>query len=261
MRSRVLAALLLATLFVSTDFARADERLDEAVRKLEKGDVAAARAELEALAKERPADAMVYYHLGSACVLANDFSAAKKAFERTVKLDPGNMEARRVLASLLSREGKHEAAAKQLEPVVQASPGDAKLIAELGTEYARAAQAARQSGGKHRECAEKAIACYRKLLDADPEFAPALYNIGTMQSLLERWEEAEATLASYVEKKPEDLAGLYNLAVAREHACPAERAIETWQVFIAKAKADPKFKRDVPFAERRIKALKAAKKS
>jgi tetratricopeptide (TPR) repeat protein len=255
---RFFAAAVLA--LAACGAARADERLDEAVKKLGAGDAKAARTDLEALAKERPDDAAVQYHLGAACVIGKDLGAAKKAFERCIAIDPERTDARRALASIYSHDGKFEAAAKALEPAVASAPEDTKLRAELGTAYARAATEARDSPSRRTPLAEKAIACYRKILEAEPDFAPALYNIGIMLVLIERWPDAESTLASYVEKAPEDLAGLYNLAVARDHAGPADRAIETWRAFLAKAKDDPKFKRDVPYAQARIKALEGKKK-
>jgi tetratricopeptide (TPR) repeat protein len=255
------ARLLMAcatALLLAAPYARADDRLDAAEKKLHDGDAAGARADLEALARERPDDALVQYDLGSAYVLSKDFAKAKKAFEKCVKLSPDHIEARRVLASLLAREGKDEAAARVLEPAVEKSPDDQKLRTECATAWAKAAQAARASASRCRECADRAIAHYRKLLEGAPDFEPALYNVGLMQVLTERWADAESSLARAVEQNPDDLAALYNLAVAREHAAP-ERAVETWETFIEKAKKSPQFKRDVPYAESRVKALRAKK--
>ncbi len=202
------------------------------------------------------------YDRGAALLKERKLSDAKKEFEKAVELDPKHVDARRILAELLKKEGKPEAAAKHLEKALEVEPENVKIMGEIGNAYAEAAQnAAReaiQSMEKRDKLAAKAIEAYRKVIEKDPEFAPALYNLGTMQALSEKWADAMATLKTYVEKKPDDRRGLFNYAQACDKTpAPVETTIGAWRAYIEAAKGDPVLKKDkdVAFAEGRVKAL------
>lgn len=192
-------------------------------------------------------------------IQAGKLKEAKQELEQAVRLDPKHVDSRRVLASILKKEGKHEAAAKHLVAALEAEPESVKLMSEAANAYADAAvAAARDASTKKRdELAARAADLYRRVYEKDPEFLPALYNLGTMHCLMERWAEAAATLEEYVAKKPEDARGLFNYAQACDKAsAPAAKTLAAWEAFVAAAEGDPRAKKDVSHAKARIRALR-----
>lgn len=202
-----------------------------------------------------------HYEKAAELIQARKFADAKKELEACVKLEPGHVDARRVLAELLKKDGKPEAAAKHLQAAVEVEPESGKIWNELANCWADAAVAAAResvtSTKKRDDCAQKAIDAYRKVREKDPEFLPPLYNIGTMLCLMEKFADAVPVLEEYTQKKPEDKAGFFNYATACDKGgAPPEKTIAAWEAFIALAKDDPKAKGDVAAAQKRIKALK-----
>jgi tetratricopeptide (TPR) repeat protein len=207
------------------------------------------------------------YEKAAALVQEKKFADAKKELEAAIKLDPAHVPSRRVLAALLRSEGKHEAAAKHLEAALAASPDDPKIMVELGNAWKDAAQRAAQesvtSTKKRDELAQKAIDAYRRCLEKDAAgYEGVTATIGGLECLMGKWAEAAATLGRYLEAHPDDRPALWNRAQAVDHTGPPEKSVEAWEAYIANAKGDPQAKKDVAFAEGRVKAIKkdAAKK-
>jgi predicted Zn-dependent protease len=203
------------------------------------------------------------YDKAAELIKAKKLPEAKKELEKAVELDPKHVDAQSVLAQLLKREGKPEAAARHLEKAIEVKPDDAKLRGELANCWFDAAvQADREkvtSTKKRDELAAKAIDAYNKGHELDPTWVVGLY-IGTLQALTEKWKEAAATLEAYVKERPDDLQGLFNYAQACDKAdAGKDRTIAAWEGYVAKAKDDARAKKDVAFAEGRIKALRAKK--
>lgn len=203
------------------------------------------------------------YDKAAELIKAKKLPEAKKELEKAVELDPRHTAARSVLAAILKKEGKPEAAAKHLEKAVEAEPENAKLLGELANCWFDAAIAADRdkvaSAKKRDECAAKAIELYNKAHEKDPTWVVGLY-IGTLQALCEQWKEAAATLEAYLKERPDDVRGLFNHAQALDKGgLGNEKAAAAWEAYVAKAKDDDKLKRDVAFAQGRIKALRAKK--
>lgn len=200
------------------------------------------------------------YDKGAALLKARKLAEAKREFEKAVELDPKHIDARRVLASLLVKEGKPEAAAKHLEKVLEVEPENVKVLIEVGDAYLEASEnAAREaitSTEKRDKLVAKAIGAFEKAHEKDPESLPALFKLGTAQGMAGSWAEALVSFEKYHEKKPEDRGGMFNLAQACDKSsAPAEKTIAAWKAFVEAAKADAAAKKDVAYAEGRIKAL------
>ena len=207
--------------------------------------------------------AQEHYDKAAELVQAKKFADAQKELEKAVAIDPKHVESQKVLAALLKRDGKLEAAAKHLEAVLEVEPDDVKVRAELGNTYATAAEKAAQdqilatSTEKRDKLAGKAIEAYRKVLEKEPDFAPVIFNLGTMQSLTERWADAVTTFDAYVEKKPDDARGRFYDAQACDKAnADLAKTIAAWEAYLPLGKADAKQKKDVAHAEARLKDLK-----
>jgi tetratricopeptide (TPR) repeat protein len=222
--------------------------------------VAAALAPATARADDDTAQA--HYDKGAALVQEKKLDEAEKEFEKAVALDPKHVEAQRLLATLLlKKDGKPEAAAKHLEAALAADPENEKVLAEMANAYATAAErvAADPSGSakKRNDLATKAADAYKKLLEKQPDLAGALFNLGSMQTILEKWPDAIATFESYAEKAPDDARGKFYLAQAYDKGgAPKEKAIGAYADFVTAAGSDAKLKKDVERAKRRILELK-----
>ncbi len=73
---------------------------------------------------DRPELATVHYLLGQAYQLAGDINLAKDSLERAVTLYPDQVDAKRSLALLDSRSGRHQQARARLEDLLRQRPND-----------------------------------------------------------------------------------------------------------------------------------------
>lgn len=90
----------------------------------------AALARAVSLAPDTPA---LHYNLGTARILAEDFRQAKKDFERSLELAPGDAKARGQLAYCLARTGRRESALLELDAALRQAPDD-PVLKMLATE-------------------------------------------------------------------------------------------------------------------------------
>ena len=286
------------SLLASTLLAGEDPNLSRANALLREGKPKEARAVLEALARESPQSAPVQYALAQEAILERDIPRATKHLERTIEIDPARIDARLVLASIYRKEKKPKDAEKQLKEVLKKDPQSAGAFQGLGEldqdggrfekavewyekALARKPKDPRLAGliaaawtesvksladgpkKKRDQHGEKALAAYARLLELKPDLDEAHYNMATVDVLCERYDDAIRSLELYLEKRPEDPRGLWNLAQVEEKKGSAAEALDAWRRFIAAAeKGDAEVKADIPRARERVKALeKEAKKA
>ncbi|MBS0151826.1 MAG: tetratricopeptide repeat protein [Nitrospira sp.] len=77
---------------------------------------------------DQPELATVHYLLGQAHQLAGDINLAKDSFERAVALYPDQVDAKRSLAMLDSRSGRHQQARARLEDLLKQRPQDVTAL-------------------------------------------------------------------------------------------------------------------------------------
>ena len=82
---------------------------------------------------DRPELATVHYLLGQAYQLAGDINLAKDSLERAVALYPDQVDAKRSLALLESRSGRHQQARARLEDLLKQRPHDITALDMLMT--------------------------------------------------------------------------------------------------------------------------------
>ncbi len=274
-----------------------DEGVEKAARLIGSRDAAEAKKVLEPLAAAYPKSAKVQYLLAQAAILERDFSRAQKHLQKTVELDPANCEARIVLAAALRRNKKAAEASAQLAEVLKrdkanvdamkamaeiehdakrwekaagwyakafaARKDDASLAALIAVEWTEAVKALRDSPGKKRDdCADRALAALKDVGKLKPDLDDVLFNAGTVEVLAERWEDAIRDLKAFLEKKPGDGRGAYNLAIALERGGHPREAAGAWKRFIEIAeKEGGALKSDVPKARERMKACEREAKA
>lgn len=82
---------------------------------------------------DKPELAAVHYLLGQAYQLTGETNLAKDSFERAVALYPGQVDARRSLALLESKSGRHQQARARLEDLLKQRPDDVTALDMLMT--------------------------------------------------------------------------------------------------------------------------------
>jgi len=73
---------------------------------------------------DQPELATVHFLLGQAYLLTGENNLAKESFERAVALYPGQVDARRSLAALESKSGRHQQARARLDDLLKQRPDD-----------------------------------------------------------------------------------------------------------------------------------------
>ncbi len=84
----------------------------------------------------------IHDSLGRALYAKNDFAAAVREYEQTLRLDPSYAPARENLAAALAKGGRADRAERKLETMQQVAPPDARLTYDLGVTLARLGDAA-----------------------------------------------------------------------------------------------------------------------
>jgi len=285
---------LLASVLIAAAAALPAGELDDALREanalLQRGRAGEARALLAPLAVKYPGSAGLQYTLAQAAIVERKIPLARKHLERAIRIDPKHLDARLVLSTVYRAEKKpkkalqllqgilkenpknggalrgmgdlegdarrYEAAAAWYEKALLADPGDRKALRLLATVWSRAAVEQRNGPrAKRDEYGKKAIDAYRRILRLNPDFHEIHYNLGTIALLCERYDEAAEALEHYLEKRPEDARGLFNLAQVREKQERPAEALAAWRRFLKVAGKDKKYKKDIPTARSRIQAL------
>ena len=215
------------------DQTRAEEasaKVRAAEESLEKGEYAAARVQLEALAAAHPKDAQILFDLGYADEHVNDDAAAAKAYAAAVAVDK-TMAMPLVALGLLEARGGNAAAAREHLAAAAAMPGaDADLRARAYRAMARLDATTRPADASAdllaairltRETPEDtalsaslaarsgdvvdAEAAYRRVLDKDPADAEVAVGLARVLMAAKRAGEAVMMLAPAVRAHPDDL--------------------------------------------------------
>jgi tetratricopeptide (TPR) repeat protein len=96
---------------------------------LDKGDVARALAELQAVVTRAPENAVARYNLGRAHMARHEFEQARQSLQKAIELRPDYMIARLELGRLQIARGEYDAALKTAEQVLQFDRGN--VVARL----------------------------------------------------------------------------------------------------------------------------------
>jgi len=73
--------------------------------------------------------------LGEACRLTGDSSEAKKMYAKTIRINPGHIDAHVMVAEILWKAGKQDEAIESLKKSIERNPRSGKLLSELGLFY------------------------------------------------------------------------------------------------------------------------------
>lgn len=177
-------------------FAEAGERLEEAWEALPSEARIATRLldvlqryhrwrRFDEVAREaldrHPASSDLWFAVGSGHEMRRDWDSAWRAFGRAATLAPDEIEPVLRMARMLRMLQRVDDAIRALADALRRHDDAAPLHAALGYAWIQ------------RERADKAVRCFRKALDRQPDWHPYLNDLAGALMLCERWREAAET--------------------------------------------------------------------
>jgi len=127
------------------------------------------------------------YALGAAYEQLKDLKNAIAAYQRSVDMEPENLDAQRSLAQALLADNQLDEALKQFQQLSEADPEDTASLDRISEIQRRQ--------GKYNE----ALVTVRKALVKNPDSPESGYNEGLLLDVLGRYDEAIATYQRMVE--------------------------------------------------------------
>lgn len=194
----------------------------------------------QALAQNHADDARIWFLLGASRHQLGRLDGALEAFERTLDLQPGHLQAINARAGLLAALGRAREARAALEDARRRFPGDATVLVNLG--YLLEQQA---------EDREEALRCYDAALERDPSNRAALMNRGFLLTLMERLPQAVENNRELVARYPSLAVARFNLAESLLAAMKTAEALSAADDALAidPAHADASMVRGLALAE------------
>jgi tetratricopeptide (TPR) repeat protein len=190
---------------------------------LDKGDVAKALAELQAVVTRAPDNPVAHYNLGRAHAARGEWEQARQQFSKAIELRPDYIMARLALAQLQVSRGEFEAALKTAEAV---------LTIDRGNINARLIQSAALMG-------EKKFSDSRTMLDvmlkANPGSPDVLFQLGVVNLAENRYKEAEDAFRRAYQLNPANSRGLMGIVETNMAQNKTEAALALLQAEAEKA--------------------------
>jgi len=166
---------------------------------LDKGDVAKALAELQAVVTRAPDNPVSRYNLGRAHAARGEFEQARQQFQKAIELRPDYVQARLALAQLQVSRGEFDAALKTAAAVLQIDSGNvnARLIES-------AALMGQKKFGDSRVILDA-------MLKANPSSPDVLFQLGVVNLAENRFKEAEDAFRRAYQLNPANSRGLMGI--------------------------------------------------
>jgi tetratricopeptide (TPR) repeat protein len=136
--------------------------------------------------EERRDDADALFEQAQSAEAADDSEAAKRLYQKVMRIDPGDPTAAFNLGNLLRAGGRKVEAEAAYRASIKADPGFAEAWYNLADMLDEQGQS------------DKAIACLAHALEAEPEYADAIFNLGLMYQRSERFADAASYWRRYI---------------------------------------------------------------
>jgi len=193
---------------------------------LDKGDVAAALAELQSVVTRAPDNPVAHYNLGRAHAARAEYEQARQQFTKAIELRPDYIMARQALAQLQVARGEFEAALKSAEAI---------LAIDKANVNARLIQSAAYLG-------EKKFGESRNILDGmlklNPGSADVVFQLGVVDLVEQRYKDAEDAFRRSYQLNPANSRGLMGVVetyMAQNKTEKTEAALALLQAEVNKA--------------------------
>lgn len=183
------------------------EPYSEAIGLFQAGRYADAARLLEPSCDRDPGNALSWFLLGACRHALRDLDPALAAFDRTIALDPANLQAAQAAIAVLCDARRPAEALARCEALLPLHPDDAQLqfttgfVCEALGDFAGAPS-----------YYERALGHYDQALARDPGFVRALQNRGIVLTRLGHFDEAIENNRRFVALNPVSVDAHYNLA-------------------------------------------------
>jgi tetratricopeptide (TPR) repeat protein len=224
---------------------------------------------------------------GKVASLLDETGRAQSYLEKVVELNPMNIEAVLLLASVYNRQRNYQEAASAYQKAIELDSNMDNAHYQLGIVYLRLGKyreaiaplqkaaelnpdykdAYFYTGNAYKELKElnKAVEAYENYLNLKPENPwEGYYRLGLCRIELKQFDEAATALSGAAKEKPQDIKTNYYLAQAYDQANQYEKAEETYKLLakLSPEEAD-KYYKAILFmydkAGKHEKAIEAAK--
>jgi protein O-GlcNAc transferase len=172
----------------------------DAIALFQAGRSSEAAGLLEAACAREPGNAQAWFLLGACRHSLRDLESALAAFDRTVALDPSNLQAAQAAIAVLCDARRPAEALARCEDLLSRHPDQAQLQFSTGV--------VREALGDFAGALDR----YDRALAIDPGFVRALQNRGIVLTRLGRIEEAIESNRQFVSLFPGNVDAHYNLA-------------------------------------------------
>jgi tetratricopeptide (TPR) repeat protein len=190
---------------------------------LDKGDIAKALAELQAVVTRAPENPVAHYNLGRAHSARGEYEQARQQFQKAIELRADYVLARLALAQLQVSRGEFEAALKTSEAI---------LAIDKGNVNARLIESASLMG-------QKKFGDSRVLLDAmlngNPGSPDVLFQLGVVNLAEKKYKEAENAFRRSYQLNPANSRGLMGIVETNMAQNKTDEALKLLQAESDKA--------------------------
>lgn len=194
--------------------------LNKAAAMLRLGMADKARDTLKRAGRLAPRDSRINWNIGLAWLDEGNDPEARKAFEKTLTLDPGYTPALVNLAAIAMRAGEDQAAKKLLEQAKEQDPDNPNIFWNLGL---IAADAGDDS---------KAVDNFSEMVRLDPENAEARLNLAAALIRMQKTGEARAAVDEAARLNPGDFRIFWNRGLIALSEDEPEKAEHDFQKVI-----------------------------
>ena len=175
------------------------------------------------LQKVQEADSKLYlipFLLGEAAARKGDWAEAGAKFQRSLDLNPGFDQAMMGFGRALNFQGKSALAKQWLQQAVSLNPQNFRAWFEL-------------AGAQSRDDTGAAVASLEKALSIQPNFAPALRELGLLQLRQEKYAEASRNLEKAVQLGLVDAATYNYLGITYSRTNRLDLAVSSYRRALA----------------------------
>ncbi len=166
---------------------------------LDKGDIAKALTELQAVVTSKPDNAIARYNLGRAHFARGEWEQARQQFQKAIELQPNYIQPRIDLARLQVTRGEFDAALKTAEAILALDKGsvNARLI------QSAALMGLKKFGDSH--------ALLDAMLKTNPGSPDVVFQLGVVNLAENKFKEAEDSFRRAYQLNPANPRGLLGL--------------------------------------------------
>jgi tetratricopeptide (TPR) repeat protein len=207
-----------------------DARGVAAALLLDKGDIAKALMELQAVVTRTPDNPVFRYNLGRAYAMHNDMEQARQQFQKAIELRPEYILARLALAQLQVARSDYEAALRSARAIIALDQQNAS---------ARLIESAALMGQKKYAESRQLL---QDMLKANPSSTDAQFQMGVVNLAEKKYKDAEIAFRRAYELNPANTRGLMGVVETYMVQNKPEQATQLLESEIAKAPARTDFR-------------------